>query len=143
MRPFSRLLAAIPACILVVVAARQIYLVRSSDLSPWKGGGFGMFASTDAGPQRRVRLFVEGPDRSEEVRLPRELRALSLRAATLPTDFWLRRLASGLADQEARAGRPVARVRVEVWRTSYAPGDLEPRQSLIRGFEHDVEDPHE
>ena len=143
MRPSPRHLAATPACILLLVAAHQIYLARGFDLSPWKGGGFGMFASTDAGPQRRVRLFVEGPDRSEEVLLPRELRSLSLRAATLPTDLWLERVATGLADAEARAGRPVTRVRVEVWRTVYAPEDLAPRMQLIRGLAHDVKDAHE
>jgi hypothetical protein len=39
--------------ILVAVAVGQLFLVSFRELSPWKGGGFGMFASVDA-PSMRV-----------------------------------------------------------------------------------------
>ncbi len=44
--------------ILVTVGLLQIYLAHTVDLSPWKGGGFGMFAAIDS-PSMRV-LIVEG-----------------------------------------------------------------------------------
>lgn len=42
----------VPA-LLIVVALRQIFLVSTVKLSPWKGGGFGMFSSIDR-PSNRV-----------------------------------------------------------------------------------------
>ena len=33
--------------LLLAIASAQMLLARTSDLSPWKGGGFGMFASVD------------------------------------------------------------------------------------------------
>lgn len=43
----------LPAAILVLVALLQIYLTHTANLSPWKGGGFGMFGAIDA-PTMRV-----------------------------------------------------------------------------------------
>ena len=42
--------------LLIMVAGRQIVLVRTIGLSPWHGGGFGMFASIDRDERRLVRL---------------------------------------------------------------------------------------
>ncbi len=39
--------------LLIIVALRQIFLVSTTKLSPWKGGGFGMFSSIDK-PSKRV-----------------------------------------------------------------------------------------
>lgn len=44
--------------ILILVALLQFYLARTANLSPWKGGGFGMFAAVDS-PSMRV-LAAEG-----------------------------------------------------------------------------------
>ena len=46
-------LLAVP-CLLVLVALNQIRLAHTSWLSPWKGGGFGMFSSTDDPGQRFI-----------------------------------------------------------------------------------------
>lgn len=43
----------LPGAILIVVAIVQIYLTQTANLSPWKGGGFGMFGAIDA-PDMRV-----------------------------------------------------------------------------------------
>ncbi|GAB4373169.1 MAG: hypothetical protein Kow00121_16180 [Elainellaceae cyanobacterium] len=43
----------LPGAILVLVALLQLYLTQTADLSPWKGGGFGMFGAIDA-PSMRV-----------------------------------------------------------------------------------------
>ena len=50
----------LPAAILVMVALLQIYLTQTAYLSPWKGGGFGMFGAIDA-PDMRV-IQAEGLD---------------------------------------------------------------------------------
>lgn len=61
--------------LLVAVAVAQCVLVLTRDLSPWKGGGFGMFASTDA-PSMRVVSGEAVTIRGETIRV-RALRSLS------------------------------------------------------------------
>lgn len=39
------LLSLIPAILLSIVAAAQVRLTRTEQLTPWKGGGFGMFST--------------------------------------------------------------------------------------------------
>ena len=55
--------AAIPVALLLAVAAVQVTLARTAGLSPWKGGGFGMFSTTDDAGRRRVRVFVSAAER--------------------------------------------------------------------------------
>jgi hypothetical protein len=133
----SRWLAAIPAFFLVAVATVQIALARLGPLSPWKGGGFGMFASLDGGSFRTLRVFVEAPERSEEILLPPSLRRLGAEVEAFPSDGMVARLADAVADREREAERSVLRVRVDVWRTEYAPRSLEPSRRLLR--EHAME----
>ena len=128
----SRWLAAVPALVLIVVAALQISLARRGPLSPWKGGGFGMFASLDGGSFRTLRVFVEASDRSEEILLPASLHTLGTKVELFPTEGMVARLVREVAAREREAGRPVSRVRVEVWRTEYAPRSLEPARQLLR-----------
>lgn len=42
------------------VALHQVYLATAGDLTPWKGGGFGMFSSPDRSSHRAVRGSFEG-----------------------------------------------------------------------------------
>ena len=112
----------LPVALLVGVASVQIALARTADLSPWKGGGFGMFASTDGSAFRRARIFVEAADRSEELELPPSLEEAGTRAALFPSTRLLTALARGVAARERRYGRPVTSVRVEVWRVDFDAG---------------------
>jgi hypothetical protein len=48
---------AIPA-VLLVVALIQIHLAHRHYLSPWKGGGFGMFSTIDAPDRRFIRVTL-------------------------------------------------------------------------------------
>ncbi|MBR8827921.1 MAG: hypothetical protein DSM107014_08465 [Gomphosphaeria aponina SAG 52.96 = DSM 107014] len=55
----------LPSLILIMVALGQIYLAQTANLSPWKGGGFGMFAAIDA-PSMRV-IVAEGIDQKGQL----------------------------------------------------------------------------
>lgn len=44
--------------LLTVVALMQIYNVNANNLTPWKGGGFGMFASIDRMERRPVEIDI-------------------------------------------------------------------------------------
>jgi hypothetical protein len=100
---------------MLLVAAVQVVLVRTVDLTPWKGGGFGMFAAVDGGAVRSVRVVVESANGSEMRNVPASLEIDARRAASFPTSFMLSRLARGVAIRERRHGRAVDRVLVEVW----------------------------
>ncbi len=63
-----------PPLVLIVVAVVQILLATQGGLSPWKGGGFGMFSSSD-GPDSRV-VEVTGITRDGESVVLRNVFAL-------------------------------------------------------------------
>jgi hypothetical protein len=117
----TRLAVAAPPLLLVAVAAVQMTLALTANLSPWKGGGFGMFASNDGLPFRELRVFVSAPDRAEELLIPASLHDAAARAATFPRDGALRALAQAIADRERRQARAVDTVRIEIWRASFSP----------------------
>jgi len=51
-RASKGLLARWPCVLLCLIGARQIWLAHTDTLSPWKGGGFGMFAVIDSPGER-------------------------------------------------------------------------------------------
>lgn len=53
----DRLLAAIVPLVLAVVALQQVTVALTEDLTPWKGGGFGMFATADHLDTRVLRTY--------------------------------------------------------------------------------------
>ena len=121
--------------VLIVVATAQIVLTQVRMLSPWKGGGFGMFATLDGRPFRYVRMFVRAPERSEELAVPASLEELAASVEILPSDPQLERLARAVVAREHRRGRPADEVRLEVWRVEFAAGSLAPRDHLLRRYE--------
>jgi len=128
--------AAIPALLLVIVAASQIVLTQVALLSPWKGGGFGMFATLDGRPFRYARLFVRAPGRSEELTVPPSLEDLAASAEILPGTAQLDRLARAVVAREHRRGRGADHVRIDIWRVEFAAGSLIPREHLLRQHEY-------
>ena len=127
----TRLAVAAPPLLLVAVAAVQMVLALTAQLSPWKGGGFGMFASNDGLPFRGLRIFVNAPDRSEELQVPLSLLDAAARTATFPRDRALEAFARSVAARERRHARAVETVRVEVWRASFSP-TLDATRTRIR-----------
>jgi len=131
----ERFWAALPAVLLAAVAIAQIGMTHAFMLSPWKGGGFGMFATLDARPFRYVRMFVRAPERSEELAVPPSLEDLAASAEIMPTDTQFERLARAVVAREHRRGRPANEVRLELWRVDFAAGSLAPRDHLLRRYE--------
>src|SRR5262245_52394701 len=123
-----------PPALLVVIAVLQIALVRSADLTAWKGGGLGMLSTLDHGASRGVEVVVEGSDRSEALDIPPSLEIAAARAVAFPSGRFLRALAKGVADREARYQRPVARVTLRVWRTSFDRQTLHAFEQPLRSF---------
>ena len=74
---------------------------------------------------------MTGPERSEELEVPPSLAEAAAACEAFPTERCLAGLARRLADRERRHGRPVSTVRIQVWRTEFAPVTLEPRRRLL------------
>ena len=117
---FRRFAVMGPVALLIAVAATQMVLARTTGLSPWKGGGFGMFASVDGRPFRWVRIYVFAPARSEEIAVPLSLEDDAGRVATFPYGRAMEQLARSVIRRELRRQQPVESVRVEVWRATLA-----------------------
>ena len=131
--------ALLPVSLLAVVAAAQVTLATTAGLSPWKGGGFGMFSTTDDGGRRYVRVFVTGVDRSEEIAIAPSLEDAARRAAVLPRDAELSRLARRVVDRERRYQRHVDAVRIQTWRIEYARDTLAATPRMTREFVYRVD----
>ena len=128
----------LPSALLMGVALNQVYLANTTHLSAWKGGGFGMFSTTDGGPNRRVRVFVQGPGLDREVPVPEHLDDLARRTSALPVDGNLARLARQIARATGNPWGDVRTVRVEVWRIEFDGVDLEPTPRRLHTFRLEV-----
>ena len=92
----------LPALCLLIVAALQITLAHRAGLSPWKGGGFGMFAAIDS-PGMRVLTVVGIDSAGAEHRISTSDGMNSKRTLTLrsyPDAVALRELAGELLDSD-------------------------------------------
>jgi hypothetical protein len=129
----------LPPILLTVVAVVQIALVRTGDLTAWKGGGFGMFSTLDHGAFRRVDIVVEATERSEEIELTPSLEVPVARAVTFPSQRNLTALAQSVVERERRYAKPVETVRLQVWRQEFDPVTLHATERLFRTFSYRVE----
>lgn len=124
--------------LLVAVASSQIALSRTVDLTPWKGGGFGMFATLDHAGYRGVDIVVDAPDRSEALQVPASIELAVARAAACPADRMLRAVAEAVVARERRYQRPVSRVTLTFWRADFDRATLRPSERPVRTFVYDV-----
>lgn len=129
--PRGRRRALVAPSLLFALALAQIGAFAAFRLSPWKGGGFGMFSTLDHGAFRQVRVVALGAAGEERVAVPEELERLARHVREAPREGNLRRLGEAL-----RAHRPgLGPLRVEVWRTAFAPADLAPSRVRVASAE--------
>ncbi len=131
----------LPIALLVGVACTQLVLAHAAALSPWAGGGFGMFSTTDAGGQRHLHAFAIRPGIRRELNMPRALYDQVLRTLTLPTEANLRALAKKLATLPTPDIGPLKAIELQVWRAHFDPDSLEPSSALLRASEVAIEQP--
>ena len=131
-----RVLPWLAPALLVAIALHQIALVYAADLSPWKGGGYGMFSTTDHGGARFVRVYALGAGGERRVPIPPNLVNRTYRVRDLPRPAALERLGREMARESPEAVAGADRLRIEVWRTRHDRESLEPslhklRESLV------------
>jgi hypothetical protein len=91
------------------VALHQIHLATTGDLTPWKGGGFGMFSSPDRASHRAMRGSFEG----EFGEVPVDMQSLTRRARGVDHKTFV----NARALPDARRMDPMAdMVRAAEWR---------------------------
>lgn len=100
--------SALPAWLLVLVAAAQVVAARTGPISPWLGGGFGMFSTTDAPSRRHLHAVALREGLREELELPEVLRLSVRKAKSFPSERRLRALARELEAHLRETGDPHA-----------------------------------
>jgi len=137
-------LRALPPLLLVAVAMAQIAAAKTGTLSPWLGGGFGMFATTDSWSRRHLHAEALRPGLREELDVPDFLRDEVRRALALPNERHLSVLAHELAALEAEQGDPNAgpleAISIRVFRLRFDRATLAPSGEPIASFELPVEE---
>ncbi len=109
----SRTAQAVVPLVLIVVALVHMLLVHAGSMSPWVGGGFGMFASVDRREHRVVRAVAN----VDGAQVPLDLEEFSensggkwrliKRTRAMPTEGALRALAAELQSEKwTHDGRP-------------------------------------
>ena len=83
--------------LLCAVACVQIYLALTNTLSPWKGGGFGMFSTVDSPDARFLRIYLINDNEETAVILPDSLKTLGREVQTIPSSALLSELGQRMA----------------------------------------------
>jgi hypothetical protein len=138
-RALAGRLRALPALLLVAVALLQIWMVEKAGLSPWLGGGFGMFSTTDSWARRHLHAVALRPGLREELDVPDSLRTDVRRALALPSERHLRALARALEAIERESGDPDAApleaIAIGVYRVRFDPATLAPSGEPIASLQ--------
>jgi len=127
--------------LLVVVALNQLRLSRTVDLTPWCGGGFGMFSTNDGRFARHLHAWALGPGTRLELDLPVEFADRVQAAVALPSEARLRSLARDAAPLANSDFEPPESIRLEVYARRWDAGTLAPTDVLLRTVEVPVAGP--
>jgi hypothetical protein len=102
-------LAFVPVAVLGMMAIVQAWRVTTAQLTPWKGGGYGMFSTTDSQGNRPMVVSLlddsGGQSRWIRVQLPsfdQALRQAANRVLAEPTQQAAEQLADRIAEQNWR-----------------------------------------
>jgi hypothetical protein len=124
----------LPSAMLIGVACHQIWLTHNAALSPWSGGGFGMFSTVDGWGNRSVQAFALRPGVRRELDIPPALREVARRGRAFPSEANLRVLAVALIDAPTPDDGPLEAIEIHVWSTNYDPITLAPTNFLLRSL---------
>ena len=95
---WNRMVAWITPAVLCAVAAMQFGYARFATLSPWKGGGFGMFSTVDSPGARFLRIYLLTDQGEIPIQVPERWRASERELRTTGSETVASELARALAD---------------------------------------------
>lgn len=125
----------LPVTLLIGVACTQLWVAHVTNLSPWAGGGFGMFSTTDVRGNRHLHAFALRPGLRRELEIPSSLHHDVQRILVFPSEGALRTLALELADLPTPDEGPLAAIEIQVWATHFASDTLQPSGVLLQAIE--------
>lgn len=105
------------------MALLQIYLAHAENLTPSKGGGFGLFSTVDKLENRNLRAYLITEKQEIPFAIPQyvpateDLRKPIYRAASLPTVGHMRTIIEDLLANPYEI--PIKGIRVEVWKIAF------------------------
>jgi len=130
-----RLLRWLPPTLLLAVALNQHRLVMRDGLTPWCGGGFGMFSTLDGRAARHLHAYAVSEGILSELAIPASLEEQAQAAEALPSQARLDALARALAPFAESEFEPPESIRVDVFITRFANPTLAPSGVLLRSRE--------
>ena len=128
----KKFLCYLPIFILLLIAFNQVRLAKTSSLSPWWGGGFGMFSTADSRGTRHIHAYSIRPGIRRELEIPSYLLELERRVLTFPSESNLEKLAAKLADIPTPDEGPLEAIQIQIWATYFDSNTLEPSSVLYR-----------
>ena len=134
-----RRIHALPSALLIAVGLQQLFLFETDALSPWSGGGFGMFSSIDAGAARHLHAYQIRPGLHREIQLPVSLHDEARRMLTLPSRPRMRAIAQAIAKVSTPDDGAPDSVLLQVWHTTYDRETLIPTGQILRELELPLE----
>jgi len=126
----------LPTIVLVAIAINQLILANFFNLSPWLGGGYGMFSTTDVGSNRHIHIYAKSEGIKKELIYPRDLKDIVIRTKSFPTDTNLRRLARRISEIEDDSS--INSIEVQVWKSHYKSKTLYPSSKILRSYEFKI-----
>ena len=127
----------LPIIIFVMISALHFYWVHQANLSPWLGGGYGMFSTTDYGPSRYIKVYaLQHEIIQEEIEIPPNLAMQARKMRGLPHDKNVLAFAMAIANylETNQHGYPV--IRVEVWTSQYDVETLNRTYLKLNAFDY-------
>jgi hypothetical protein len=140
-RPTRIAALVLPSACLVAVGATQIWLSFTLDLTPWKGGGFGMFSTSDQ-PRVRFARVVVLTAQGTEILLAQKGPAneARLRAASLPVRSTAEPLAREAIEITRKSNPAVTGARIEIWKRDFDAATLRMLPRKVAEFVFDAGD---
>jgi len=123
----------LPTLLLIAIAVNQLILANFFNLSPWLGGGYGMFSTTDVGSNRHIHIYAKSEGIIKELIYPKELSDLALRTKSFPTDRNLIVLAQRISEIEDDSA--LKSIEVQVWKSQYKSKTLHPSSKMLKSVE--------
>ncbi len=127
----------LPIILFVMIAGHHFYLVQHAHLSPWLGGGYGMFSTTDYGPSRYIRIYALRDNIiQEKIEIPPELSRLARKVRGLPDSKNVLSLALAIENYLNANQHMYPEIRVEVWASRYDAITLYPTYQKLNEMDY-------
>lgn len=129
----NKVISFLPSVLIIVIAINQLILANFFDLSPWHGGGYGMFSTSDVGSNRHMHVYAKSEGILKELLYPEYLDDLALRTKSFPTNKNLKKFAYKIAEIED--DNSMNSIEVQVWKSYFRTYSLEPSGKMLKSLE--------